>query len=327
MKLAILGSGAWGTALAISLSERHGVSLWGRDAAHIEAIKVGRENQRYLPGVLLPAQVSPLGDFSAAIIDADLVLAVLPTNALRQTVRALKAAGCRAPLVWACKGFEQGSARLPHQIVKEELGDRTQCGVLSGPSFAKEVAEGKPAALTLASCDEHFALRTARELHGSRLRVYSSNDVAGVELGGALKNVIAIAAGVSDGLGLGNNARAALITRGLAEIARLGVKLQGQPETFTGLTGLGDLVLTCTSDLSRNRRVGLALARGQLLADILAQLGQVAEGVTTAPEVARVAAMLNVEMPITETVCALLGGRVSAAAAVDGLMRRDPRAE
>jgi glycerol-3-phosphate dehydrogenase (NAD(P)+) len=327
MKLAILGSGAWGTALAISLSERHGVSLWGRDAAHIEAIKVGRENQRYLPGVLLPAQVSPLGDFSAAIIDADLVLAVLPTNALRQTVRALKAAGCRAPLVWACKGFEQGSARLPHQIVKEELGDRTQCGVLSGPSFAKEVAEGKPAALTLASGDVHFALRTARELHGSRLRVYSSNDVAGVELGGAIKNVIAIAAGVSDGLGLGNNARAALITRGLAEIARLGVKLQGQPETFTGLTGVGDLVLTCTSDLSRNRRVGLALASGQLLADILAQLGHVAEGVTTAPEVARVAAMLNVEMPITETVCALLSGRVSAAAAVDGLMRRDPKAE
>jgi glycerol-3-phosphate dehydrogenase (NAD(P)+) len=327
MKLAILGSGAWGTALAISLSERHGVSLWGRDAAHIEAIKVGRENQRYLPGVLLPAQVSPLGDFSAAIIDADLVLAVLPTNALRQTVRALKAAGCRAPLVWACKGFEQGSARLPHQIVKEELGDRTQCGVLSGPSFAKEVAEGKPAALTLASGDEHFALRTARELHGSRLRVYSSNDVAGVELGGALKNVIAIAAGVSDGLGLGNNARSALITRGLAEIARVGVKLQGQPETFTGLTGVGDLVLTCTSDLSRNRRVGLALARGLLLADFLAQLGHVAEGVTTAPEVARVAAMLNVEMPITETVCALLSGRVSAAAAVDGLMRRDPRAE
>ena len=327
MKLAILGCGAWGTALAISLGERHSVVLWGRDAAQVETLRATRQNQHYLPGATIPAGVCPSADLSAAIANVDLILAAVPTNALRQTLRVLKTAGSHTALVWACKGFEQASSRLPHQIVKEELGAAASCGVLSGPSFAKEVAEGKPAALTLASTDVHFAQAAAHELHGPRLRVYSSSDVAGVELGGALKNVIAIAVGVSDGLGLGNNARAALITRGLAEMKRLGVQLGGQPETFAGLTGLGDLVLTCTGDLSRNRRVGLALAKGQPLASVLTQLGHVAEGVLTAPEVKRIAADLNVEMPITEAVCALLAGQVSAAEAVAELMRRDPKAE
>jgi glycerol-3-phosphate dehydrogenase (NAD(P)+) len=327
VKLAILGCGAWGTALAISFGERHSVALWGRNATHVEALRATRQNQHYLPGPILPAGVCPSADLPAAIANADLILAVVPTNALRQTLRALKTAGSQTALVWACKGFEQATSQLPHQIVQEELGAAASCGVLSGPSFAMEVAEGKPAALTLASTDVQFARAVAHELHGPRLRVYSSSDVVGVELGGALKNVIAIAVGVSDGLELGNNARAALITRGLAEMKRLGVKLGGQPETFTGLTGLGDLVLTCTGDLSRNRRVGLALAKGQPLASVLTQLGHVAEGVLTAPEVKRIAASLNVEMPITEAVCALLDGRVSPAEAVAELMRRDPKAE
>jgi glycerol-3-phosphate dehydrogenase (NAD(P)+) len=327
MKIAILGCGAWGTALALALGGRHEVRLWGRDAARVEALQTTRENRRYLPGAFLPAEVSLTSDLAAATVDAALILAVVPTNALRDTLRALRAVGSRVPIVWACKGFEQATGKLPHQIVEEELGTATLCGVLSGPSFAREVAEGKPAALTLASHDDAFAKATARELHGLRLRVYSSGDVAGVELGGALKNVIAIAAGASDGLDLGNNARAALITRGLAETTRLGVKLGGQPETFMGLSGVGDLVLTCTGDLSRNRRVGLELAKGQTLAAILAKLGHVAEGVYTAPEVARIAADVGVEMPITEAVCALLEGRVSAAEAVDALMRRDPKAE
>lgn len=327
MKLAILGCGAWGTALAIAFGERHDVVLWGRDAAQVEALRATRQNQHYLPGATLPAGVRPSADLPVAVANADLILAAVPTNALRQTLRALKTTVSPGALVWACKGFEQASSRLPHQIVQEEIGGAHSCGVLSGPSFAKEVAEGKPAALTLASSDGQFARAAAHELHGPRLRVYSSGDVAGVELGGALKNVIAIAVGVSDGLELGSNARAALITRGLAEMKRLGVQLGGQPETFTGLTGLGDLVLTCTGDLSRNRRVGLALAKGQPLASVLTQLGHVAEGVFTAPEVRRIAASLNVDMPITEAVCALLDGRVSAAEAVAELMRRDPKAE
>jgi glycerol-3-phosphate dehydrogenase (NAD(P)+) len=225
-------------------------------------------------------------------------------------------------VVWLCKGFEQGSGLLPHQLVEQE-----RCGALSGPSFADEVARGLPCALTLAARDGEFARSCAALLHGGRMRVYYSTDLVGVEIGGAVKNVMAIAAGICDGLGLGHNARAALITRGLAEIARLGAAMGGQAETIFGLTGAGDLILTATGDLSRNRRVGLELAGGRSLADILAGLGHVAEGVSSAKEVARIAAARGVDMPVTDAVNAVLEGKLAPAKAVELLLSRDPKKE
>jgi len=231
------------------------------------------------------------------------------------------------PLVWLCKGFEEGSGSLPHQIAEQTLGRSARCGALSGPSFAQEVARGLPCALTLASRDAAFAREAAGLLHGGRLRVYYSADLVGVEIGGAVKNVMAIAAGISDGLGLGHNARAALITRGLAEIARLGTALGGAPETFMGLAGAGDLILTATGDLSRNRRVGLELARGRALREILEGLGHVAEGVRSAKEISRLAAARGVEMPVTDAVKAVLEERLTPAAAVELLLSRDAKME
>jgi glycerol-3-phosphate dehydrogenase (NAD(P)+) len=231
------------------------------------------------------------------------------------------------PLVWLCKGFEEGTGLLPHQIAAETLGGGAQFGVLSGPSFADEVARGLPCALTLASSDGAFARDAAALLHGGRMRIYYSADVVGVEIGGAVKNVMAIAAGISDGLGLGHNARAALITRGLAEIGRLSAALGGHPETVMGLAGAGDLILTATGDLSRNRRVGLELARGRALQEILSGLGHVAEGVRSAKEAARMAAARKVEMPVTDAVNAVLEGKLAPAAAVERLLSRDPKRE
>jgi glycerol-3-phosphate dehydrogenase (NAD(P)+) len=230
------------------------------------------------------------------------------------------------PVVWACKGFERSSARLPHEIAAEELGE-VRCGALSGPSFAVEVAQGRPTALTLASRDAEFARATARELHQPMLRVYFSTDLTGVEVAGAVKNVMAVATGICDGLGLGLNARAALITRGLAEITRLGVALGGRPETFMGLAGAGDLILTCTGDLSRNRRVGLLLAQGHRIEDILLGLGHVAEGVFSAQEVQRIAESRGIDMPITRAVCDVLYRGVRAKEAVQSLLARDPKEE
>ncbi|MGB8857131.1 MAG: NAD(P)H-dependent glycerol-3-phosphate dehydrogenase [Burkholderiales bacterium] len=327
MNITVLGSGAWGTALAINLAQRHTVTLWGRDAVQLMQFAVTRENQRYLPGCKLPANVRVETDLVAALRDCELILSVVPTNGLRGMLQALTATDCHAPIVWACKGFEAGSSKLPHEIMKEVCGADRRYGVLSGPSFALEVAQGKPAALTLASDNAEFARDLAQQLHGRRLRVYSSTDVIGVELGGALKNVMAIAAGICDGMRLGNNARAALITRGLAEISRLGAKLGGQTETFTGLTGLGDLVLTCTGDLSRNRKVGLELAQGKSLENILHDLGHVAEGVSTAREAVRLAEKHHIDMPITSAVSLVLDGKVAPAAALDALLSRDAKPE
>jgi glycerol-3-phosphate dehydrogenase (NAD(P)+) len=233
----------------------------------------------------------------------------------------------KAPLVWLCKGFEQGTGLLPHEIAAQTMGETARCGALSGPSFAAEVARGLPCALTLASKDAAFAREAAAMLHGGRMRVYFSTDLIGVEIGGAVKNVMAIAAGISDGLGLGLNARAALITRGLAEMARLGAALGGAAETLFGLAGAGDLILTATGDLSRNRRVGLELAQGRALPDILAGLGHVAEGVHSAKEVARLAAAKSVEMPVSDAVNAVLAGRLTPAAAVQSLLARDQKEE
>ncbi len=325
MKITVLGAGAWGTAIAVSLSARHPTSLWGNEPEHCRLMAAERRNRRFLPEVELPAQIGIEADFGTAVAAAELVLVATPTAALREML--VRIAPTRKPVVWLCKGFESEKAELPHQIASEVLPAGSACGALSGPSFALEVARGLPAALTLASADAVFCEAVARELNGPRLRVYFSTDIAGVEIGGAVKNVMAIATGIADGLGLGANARAALITRGLAEITRLGVKLGGRPETFTGLTGAGDLILTCTGDLSRNRQVGLALARGEKLEDILRDLGHVAEGVHTAAAVEARALQLGVEMPITRAVCAVLFGRVSPRVAVEQLLARDPRGE
>ena len=327
MRIAVFGAGAWGTALAQAFAGTHDVVLWGRDPAHLDALGRMRENRRYLPGIALHERLGLNADFDACARGADLHLVVTPLAGLRDAVRALHRLQPGTPLIWACKGLEAGSARLPHEIVAEELGAEAACGVLTGPSFAAEVARGLPAAITLAAADGAFAAHWVGVLHQPRLRLYANTDLVGCEIGGAIKNVMAIASGVSDGLGFGLNARAALITRGLAEIARLAGALGGRPETLMGLAGMGDLILTCTGDLSRNRRVGLALAEGKTLADILRDLGHVAEGVSTAREVVALANRLGVEMPICAAVDALLHHGLVAPDAVERLLAREPKHE
>jgi glycerol-3-phosphate dehydrogenase (NAD(P)+) len=326
MNVGILGAGAWGSALAVALAQRHKVILWAREEGLPIAMANDRENKQFLPGVAFPDSIIPTSDFSFAA-KADLVIAAPSVAGLRPTLQWLTDLRPGVPVIWLCKGFEQGTSRLPHEIAREVLGESLTCGVLSGPSFSAEVARGLPVALTLASPSAQFAADTAAQLHGGNIRIYSSNDLVGVEVGGAVKNVMAIAAGISDGLGLGLNARAAMITRGLAEMARLGVALGGRAETFMGLTGMGDLILTATGDLSRNRTVGKQLADGSKLDDVLGKLGHVAEGVYTARETLALARRHKVEMPITEAVCAVLFEGMDARQAVSGLLSRESRAE
>jgi glycerol-3-phosphate dehydrogenase (NAD(P)+) len=324
MRVAVLGAGAWGTAIACVLAPRLEVALWARDAQQARTLAQTRRNERYLRGVDIPAAVNVTADLAAATSGIALALAATPVAGLRDLLAKLDR---NTPLVWLCKGFEEGSGALPHQIAEQVLGEKARCGALSGPSFAEEVARGLPCALTLASRDAAFAREAAAIVHGGRMRVYYSADLIGVEIGGAVKNVMAIAAGISDGLGLGLNARAALITRGLAEIARLGTALGAAPETLMGLAGAGDLILTATGDLSRNRRVGMELARGKALDAILKDLGHVAEGVRSAKEVAALAKKKNIEMPVTDAVNAVLEGRLTPAAAVERLLSRDLKRE
>jgi len=326
MRIAVLGAGAWGSALAITFSERHEVSLWGRSGETCDAIERSRESP-YLPGCRIPASVRVDRDVSRAVGHADLVVVASSTAGLGPICRAIAPGRGDPPLLWACKGFDPASTRMPHQVVAQELPSAWRTGALSGPSFALEVARGLPAALVIASREEAFAASTAADLNSERFRLYSSGDLVGVELGGAVKNVIAIAAGICDGLELGLNARAALITRGLAEMSRLGAALGGRPETFAGLAGLGDLVLTCTGGLSRNREVGVRLATGRTLAAILAQLGHVAEGVHSAKAVLALAERSGVEMPICSAVHAVLFEAMPARKAVQALLSRDPRPE
>ena len=328
MNITVIGAGAWGTALAISLSANHRVTLWARDAAQIETMRATRRNQRYLPQATLPDNLELSADFPAALGEAELAIIAVPTAAFRATLQQLALAGRHpADVIWLCKGFEAKTSLLPHQVAAEILPEGFHYGVLSGPSFAQEVARNLPTALTLASTDEAFAQRTAKALHHARLRIYASNDVIGVEVGGAVKNVMAIAAGICDGLGLGHNARAALLTRGLAEITRLGLKLGGRPETLSGLSGAGDLILTCTGDLSRNRQVGMLLARHQSLPNILKELGHVAEGVYTAREVQTVARRYQADMPICQAVYRVLYENLDADKAVEMLLSREPGEE
>ncbi|HTH45297.1 MAG TPA: NAD(P)H-dependent glycerol-3-phosphate dehydrogenase [Oxalicibacterium sp.] len=329
MNITILGAGAWGTALAKSLAERHAVLLWGRDAAAMQAIAQQRENRHYLPGFALPENLSCSADLAAAIahVSTDgLLIAGTSLAGLRPLAMQLRTHAI-PNLVWLCKGFEQDTQLMPHQVVREVLGDKLAAGALSGPSFAQEVARGLPCALTIAS--DHPALReqVVNAMHSRSMRIYATDDLIGVEVGGAVKNILAIATGVTDGLGLGMNARAALITRGLAEITRLGVALGGRAETFTGLAGIGDLILTCTGDLSRNRRVGLSLAEGKPLQTIVTELGHVAEGVRCAQAVRSLAAAHGVDMPITNAVAGVLFDGVAPRDIVTLLLSRDPRDE
>jgi len=319
-RVAVLGAGAWGTSIASVLATRHEVTLWARDAAQAQSLARTRRNERYLPGFAVPDTLRITATFPAA----DLYLAATPVAGLRSVAERTPGS---APLVWLCKGFEQGTGLLPHQIVEETLGANARCGALSGPSFAQEVARGLPCALTLAARDAAFAREAAAIVHGGRMRVYYSDDLVGVEVGGAVKNVMAIAAGICDGLGLGHNARAALITRGLAEIARLGATMGATSDTIYGLTGAGDLILTATGELSRNRRVGLQLAEGHSLESVLKKLGHVAEGVYTAGEVAKLARARGVEMPVTDAVNAVLEGSLAPKAAVEQLLARDLKKE
>jgi len=330
-KIAVLGAGAWGTALAMNISERHPVSLWARNAGHVSGMRKSRSNPLYLGDFKFNDQLQVEEELVLALAGADLILSVVPTAGFRAILKNIKQLGCTAPVVWAHKGLEPLSAKLPYEVALEELGDPRVTGqywgALSGPNFAAELVRGLPTAVTVAANDEAFANTAALLIHGANLRVYHTTDVIGVSVGGALKNVMAIAAGISDGMGFGNNARAAMITRGLAEITRFGMALGASPETFMGLAGAGDLILTCTGQYSRNREVGLHLASGKSLADILHSLGHVAEGVSTTAEVMRRAKIMQVEMPITFEVDQVLSHGKSAQDAVIDLLGRDQKSE
>jgi glycerol-3-phosphate dehydrogenase (NAD(P)+) len=327
MHIGILGAGAWGTALACTLAARHPTLLWARDAAQAQAMEQTRRNARYLPGRDLPPELRVIARLDQALAHANdgLLLLAVPMAALRPVLRALRDAHYRGACAWLCKGLERDTGMLAHQVAASELPGLAS-GPLSGPSFADEVAQGLPTALVVAGSATLCEIVTSA-VHGGHLRVYSSDDTVGVEVGGAVKNVLAIATGIGDALELGNNARAALITRGLSETRRLGEALGARGDTLTGLAGLGDLILTCTGTLSRNRRVGLDLGRGLALDAIIANLGHVAEGVWSAPAILARARSLGLQMPITEAVCAVLDGSAGAREAVGRLLSRDPRAE
>ncbi|MGH8800504.1 MAG: NAD(P)H-dependent glycerol-3-phosphate dehydrogenase [Casimicrobiaceae bacterium] len=329
--IAIIGAGAWGTALAVHLAgaaSPPALRLWARDPDAARSIAASRENARYLPGVALPAPIEVATDLLQAVAGASLIVVATPIGALTGVAAALRA-HTPAPLVWLGKGFVAVDAApgvaLAHRIVAPIWP--APVGVISGPSFAEEVARALPTAVGVATTDPDFSQALARRLRSGALRAYVSDDLTGTEVGGAVKNVLAIAAGASDGLGFGNNARAALITRGLAETARLAIALGGRRETLTGLSGLGDLVLTCTGDLSRNRRVGLALARGEPLTAILAGLGHVAEGVFAARATRALAAALGLDMPICDAVYRVLYEDLPPRRAVEALLAREPGPE
>jgi glycerol-3-phosphate dehydrogenase (NAD(P)+) len=332
--VAILGAGAWGTALAVHLASTARrsparICLWARDAAQARAMAGSRENARYLPGVTLPAAIAVVDDLVAATADASIIIVATPTAALGAIVAVLRRQA-RAPLAWLCKGFlndagAPAGVALAHQVVAPQWP--LPVAVISGPSFAEEVAAGLPTAVSVAATRADVAEQLADRLRGDSLRAYVSDDIAGVEVGGAVKNVLAIAAGASDGFGFGDNARAALITRGLAETGRLSAAMGGKRETLMGLAGLGDLVLTCTGDRSRNRRVGLGLARGAPLPEVLATLGHVAEGVGAARAVHELTAVLAIDMPICSAVYRVLYEGQSPKRAVAALLAREPARE
>ncbi|KAF1693566.1 NAD(P)H-dependent glycerol-3-phosphate dehydrogenase [Pseudoxanthomonas koreensis] len=327
--LAILGAGSWGTALA-ALAARNGLAttLWGRDAAIAASINEAHENPRYLPGIELPGTLRATTDLAAAVSGCDWVLVVVPSHAFTETLHALKPllpAG--AGVAWATKGFEPGSGRFLHEVAEDVLGPGVPLAVVTGPAFAKEVALGLPTAVTVHGADPGFAQVVADALHRPAFRAYTGNDMVGAELGGAMKNVLAVATGVSDGMELGLNARAGLITRGLNEMLRLAAAIGARPETLMGLAGLGDLVLTCTGDLSRNRRLGLALGRGQAMDEAIRQIGQVVESVQPADEVMRLAGRHGIDLPISAGVQAVLHGEITPVDGLRQLLAREQKPE
>lgn len=328
-ELSVLGAGSFGTALAIHLARRGAeVQLWGRDAAQLAVMQSARENARYLPNCPFPKRLQATADLAATVASAADLLIATPSHALRETLRAI------APLLrpgqglaCACKGLEPRSGRLVHEVIEDELGTAYPLAIVSGPTFARELGMGLPTAVTIAAREHAFAEKFVQRFHGDGFRAYWTDDLAGVGIGGAAKNVMAIAVGIADGLGLGANTRAAMVTRGLAEIMRLATALGGRAETLMGLAGMGDLVLTCTDNQSRNRRMGLLLAQGRSPAEASAEIHQVVEGVKAAPEVLRLAQQHGVDMPITAAVDAVLQGRLTPLEAVQLLAARPARPE
>lgn len=327
-RFAVLGAGSWGTALALVLARNgHAVALWGHRAAAIEHMASTRYNPHYLNDIELPAGIEPVADLETALNAAEHVLIAVPSAAFASVLEQMAPHVPRhIPVLWATKGLEAASGGLLHELVQTWLPAHP-LAILSGPTFAAEVARGLPTAVALASNDPECARTLAPAFHDARFRVYTSDDMIGVELGGAVKNVLAIATGIADGLGFGANARAGLITRGLTEVRRLGEALGAQDTTLTGLAGMGDLILTCTDDQSRNRRMGLALGRGERLEHAAQTIGQVVEGVRTASELAKLAKRLDVELPICTAVYGVVRGKLTPLAAAQALMQRAPTAE
>lgn len=329
MKVTVLGAGAWGTALAMQVSKRHQVTLWTRNQLHVSAMREARANHTYLGDFGFSDNLQLEDSLNKALQHADLVISVVPSAGFRAILKEIKRINPQVPVIWASKGLEPATAKLAYEVAQEELGNGTSqaWGALSGPSFAVELVKDLPTAVTVATTCPKLAQQVADALHGGNFRIYTSDDVIGVCVGGALKNVMAIAAGISDGMQFGSNARAAMMTRGLAEMTRFGLALGGKRETFMGLAGAGDLILTCTGEYSRNREVGVRLAKGQTLETILRELGHVAEGVHTAREVANRAKLLGVEMPITHEVNQVLSHGASPKDAVERLLGREQKPE
>lgn len=330
VRISVLGAGSWGTALAMLLARNgHQVSLWGHLRSEIEAMAVARENTRYLPGIAFPENLA-LSASLDEVLDGrqDLTLVVTPSHAFAEVVAQVAVrAPARAGVAWATKGFDPPSGRFLHEVAADVLPPGTRLAVVTGPSFAKEVAQGLPTAVTVHSDDARFSETVAQWFHSATFRAYDGTDMVGAELGGAMKNVLAVATGVADGMGLGLNARAGLITRGLNEMLRLAEALGGRPETTMGLAGVGDLVLTCTGDLSRNRRLGLALGRGEPLKDAVAAIGQVVESIETVAQVMRLARRVGIELPISEQVELVLTEKITPQQGLNSLLAREQKPE
>jgi len=323
MKVAVIGAGAWGTALAIQAAKAYPVKLWARDSGHISGMKKARSNPKYLGDFTFPDHLELTASLDEAVLTSDVIISSVPTSAFAEIIQNIQSIDSAKPIIWTNKGLETNSSLFPHEIIHDHIINKDLAyGVLSGPSFAAELVRDLPTAVTLATTNSDLSNSVAKIFHHGSMRVYLSDDIAGVTVGGSLKNIIAIASGISDGMGFGNNARAALITRGIAEITRFGKTLNASEETFIGLAGIGDLLLTCTGQYSRNREVGIRLAEGKSLDSILSSLGHVAEGVNACFELVKRIKDTNIDMPITCEVYRVLTNEISAKDAVKNLLSR-----
>lgn len=323
MKVAVIGAGAWGTALAIQAAKAYPVKLWARDSGHISGMKKARSNPKYLGDFTFPDHLELTASLDEAVLTSDVIISSVPTSAFAEIIQNIQSIDPAKPIIWTNKGLETNSSLFPHEIIHDHIVNKDLAyGVLSGPSFAAELVRDLPTAVTLATSNSDLSNSVAKIFHHGSMRVYLSDDIAGVTVGGSLKNIIAIASGISDGMGFGNNARAALITRGIAEITRFGKTLNASEETFIGLAGIGDLLLTCTGQYSRNREVGIRLAEGKSLDSILSSLGHVAEGVNACSELVKRIKDTNIDMPITCEVYRVLTNEISAKDAVKNLLSR-----